>query len=78
MTRGTYSVRLGLCTQLPSSPPAHAPCVSSLPPALEKACLGGHQGAAELLLRELQGRHPQDWCDLDDIMGLPCLAASKG
>eukprot|EP00198_Chlamydomonas_reinhardtii_P011647 XP_001700984.1 predicted protein [Chlamydomonas reinhardtii] len=28
--------------------------------ALEKACLGGHQGAAELLLRELQGRHPQD------------------
>ncbi|PNW80392.1 hypothetical protein CHLRE_07g315600v5 [Chlamydomonas reinhardtii] len=46
--------------------------------ALEKACLGGHQGAAELLLRELQGRHPQDWCDLDDIMGLPCLAASKG
>ncbi|KAG2441111.1 hypothetical protein HXX76_003963 [Chlamydomonas incerta] len=46
--------------------------------ALEKACLGGHSGAVTLMMKELQRSHPQDWCDMDGTMELPCLAAYKG
>ncbi|KAG2450327.1 hypothetical protein HYH02_004832 [Chlamydomonas schloesseri] len=48
-------------------------------PALERAVLGGHTEAAMLLLRGFQHRYPgTDWCDVDGLMELPCLAAFKG